>query len=96
MDALIAVIGVLGVAVGAIITGWFQQRKNKASADKDAADANEQIRSTVMSLIEPLNQKIDRLERENRSLKHWAEQLVCQVKERGGIPVPYVEMVDAK
>lgn len=91
-----AIIGFAGVLAGAILTGLFQRRKNNASALKDDAEATEQIRETVMHLIEPLNTRISKLERENRSLRHWAETLVCQVKDLGGVPAPYVEFVDAK
>jgi uncharacterized protein HemX len=69
-ELIIAIIGAVGGACGALIVGLFQRKKTKAETNKlnaDAAsveaDTNEQIRLTVMSLIEPLQNRIKDLER---------------------------------
>jgi hypothetical protein len=85
----IAIIGFLGVVVGALVTGLFQRKKTNAEADKDCADANEQIRQTVMSLLEPLNVKVNMLEKELEDWKNWALALFRQVKALGGEPVQF-------
>lgn len=91
MEIIIAVIGFVGVVAGAIVTGLLQRKKSKAETDKTAAEANEQIRKTVMSLIRPLEQKVDDLEKELAAWKCWALALVRQVKALGGDPVPFKE-----
>ena len=85
-----------GGTVGAIITAVVNRRKTKAEAGATEADTNEQIRQTVMSLIAPLNERIRGLEcelrnvrAENAAYRRWAEALVNQVKQLGGVPVPY-------
>ena len=63
---LSAIVGVIGVVAGALITGASQRHKVKAESAKAEAEAakikaeeNEQIRQTVMSLIEPLQEQIN-------------------------------------
>ena len=97
MEAVaIALIGFGGVVAGAIITGFWQRKKvaseavkSEADADKSAAEANEQIRKTVMSLIQPLESKVDELEKELQDWKNWALALVQQIKKLGCEPVPF-------
>jgi hypothetical protein len=84
-----ALIGFAGVVAGAYITGLWQRKKSKAETDKTAAEANEQIRETVMSLIGPLEKKIKGLEKELAIWKCWALALAHQVKEMGGEPIPF-------
>lgn len=102
MDAATIIIGVLsavgGGVVGTIIAGLFQRRKVKAEAVVSEAEANDKIRATVMSLLDPLNNRVRELEcevlelkQENAAMKQWAEALTCQVKELGGVPVPFRE-----
>lgn len=102
MDAATIIIGVLsavgGGVVGTIIAGLFQRRKVKAEATVSEAEANDKIRATVMSLIDPLTSRVKTLEKEvsdleakNTALREWAEALTCQVKELGGVPVPFRE-----
>jgi type II secretory pathway pseudopilin PulG len=86
---VIAIIGFLGVVVGAFVTGILQRKKNNAEADKSTAEANEQIRKTVMSLIQPLENKVNDLERELQDWKNWALALVQQIKKMGCEPVPF-------
>jgi hypothetical protein len=99
----VALIGVIGVIVGAFLQNRYQQRKVRAKtkksiadAEKSTAEANSTITETVMSLLEPLRKRVEELELkvgdlqlENSSLKDWAEALVCQVKDLGGIPVEF-------
>lgn len=93
IELYVAIVGlisaIVGTAVGALITGLLQRKKIVSEADKDCADANEQIRQTVMSLIEPLNKKVDALEKELQDWKNWALALVKQIKELGHEPVPF-------
>ena len=85
----IAVIGVISGVAGALITGFFQRKSVNAEADKDCADTNEQIRKTVMALIEPLKKRVDELEKELQDWKDWALALVKQIKDLGHEPVPF-------
>jgi uncharacterized protein YlxW (UPF0749 family) len=76
------------------LAGWWQQRKTQAEAESAEADANEVIRKTVMSLIEPLNKRIkdlqsevnglrkevDQLGRRNKSLWRYIEKLLDVIK----------------
>jgi uncharacterized protein HemX len=97
MEGIIsAIVGVAGVVVGALITNASQQRKVKAESVKAEAEAarikadeNEQIRKTVMSLIEPLQEQINKLEQELEDWKNWADRLVTQIKGLGCEPVPF-------
>ncbi len=92
---LVAVIGVVGGAVGALLTGLLQHKKVRAEtgkvnaeagkvqaeADKDCADTNEQIRKTVMSLLEPLSDRVTELESELAEWKALASSLGDRVTE---------------
>jgi len=89
MEWVAALIGVGGVIAGALVTGFIQHKKNNADADKSTAEANEQIRKTVMSLLQPLEDKVNELEKELQDWKDWALALVRQVKALGGDPVPF-------
>jgi uncharacterized transporter YbjL len=84
-----AVVGLIGVIAGAWITSASQRIKVKAEADKTTADANEQIRQTVMNLIKPLQDKVEGLEIELQDWKNWASALVKQIKCLGHEPVPF-------
>ena len=86
---LVAIIGLVGVAVGAAVTGLLQRKKIQAEADKDCAETNEQIRQTVMQLLTPLTNRVDELERELKDWKAWAHALVNQLKCLGHEPVPF-------
>ena len=90
MDLYIdAIVGLLGVIAGALITSASQRAKVKAENDKNAADTNEVIRKTVMELIAPLRKRIDELERELADWMDWADRLVTQIKGLGCDPVPF-------
>lgn len=103
MDTTGAIIAILvaalgGGTIGAIINGLFQRRKVEAEAVITEADANDKIRVTVMSLIEPLTARVKELEcevrelkAENAGLRDWAEALIRQIKGLGGTPIPYQE-----
>ncbi|MEN6522852.1 MAG: hypothetical protein ABFD14_03920 [Anaerolineaceae bacterium] len=84
-----AIVGALAGVIGSMITTKSQQRKLKAESSKAEADANEQIRATVMLLIEPLKQRIAALEEELADWQDWAKRLGCQVKDLGHEPVPF-------
>lgn len=92
-DIIVALISLAAGLGGVYVGGWMQRRKTDAEAAKSAAEANDVVRETVMKLIEPLNKRIEQLESqvkvltaENTKLRRWAERLICQVKELGGIP----------
>jgi uncharacterized coiled-coil protein SlyX len=99
-----ALIGLVGIVAGAWIQGAWNRRKVKAESIKDEADANEQIRETVMALIDPLktriteqdkkiddqNKVINDLKIELQDWKDWANALVQQLKSLGcHEPVPF-------
>lgn len=93
---IIALVGAISALIGGLVAGLFGRAKNLAEADRSAADANEQIRETVMALIQPLKDRVAELEREvellqceNANLRLWAEALVAQLKEAGKEPVEY-------
>jgi len=93
-NIIVAVIGLVAGVVGAYLTAYFQRRKTSAEAEHTEADTNEQVRATVMMLIEPLKTRIFDLEcevaalkAENAELKEWAEMLVRQVRGAGLKPV---------
>lgn len=68
-DIIVALIGMIGVGLGVLITAYFSRRKTKSEANKIEAEANEQIRETVMSLITPLNARIGQLEARVKKLE---------------------------
>lgn len=84
-----AIVGLLGVIAGALITSAGQRAKVKAENDKIKAETNEIIRETVMELIKPLRERIDELECELSDWMDWANELVTQIKEQGHDPVPF-------
>ncbi len=84
-----AFVGLVGVVIGALITSASQKRKVKAESEKTEAEANEQIRQTVMQLINPLQKRIEELEIELRDWKNWANRLVTQIEGLGCEPVPF-------
>lgn len=93
-NIIVAIIGLVAGVVGASIPAYIQRRKTSAEAQNTEADCNEQIRATVMMLIEPLKTRIFDLEcevaalkAENDALKAWAEELVRQVRGAGLKPV---------
>ena len=95
---IVAIIGFVSGIVGASLNAYFQRRKAIAEAEHTEADTNEQVRATVMLLIEPLKTRIFDLEcevaalkAENSDLKAWAALLVAQVTAAGLKPVPMPE-----
>jgi hypothetical protein len=77
---IIAVVGGLCSGVlGAIIVGLFQRRKTAADARKSEAEANEQIRITVMSLIDPLRNRISELEKRVSKLEGRAARYLKRI-----------------
>jgi regulator of replication initiation timing len=97
---IVAIVGAGAAVIGGIIGGMFSRPKTKAETDKTFADTNEQIRETVMALIDPLKKRVEELEREvralqceNLDLRTWAEALVEQIKSLGKEPVAYVRRV---
>lgn len=99
-DVITAIIGVVGVVMGSIITGLYARRKNKS----DAAGA---ITDAAVKLVDPLRERIDVLEKKdseqdqtidrlNRQLDKYAkrviylmggiETLIRQIKESGCSP----------
>ena len=95
---IVAIIGFVSGIVGASLNAYFQRRKAIAEAEHTEADTNEQVRATVMLLIEPLKTRIFDLEcevaalkAENDALKAWAEELVRQVRCAGLEPVSMPE-----
>lgn len=84
-----AIVGAAAGVIGSYITTRSQQRKLKAESSKAEADANEQIRETVMLLLEPLKKRITALEEELADWQDWAKRLSCQVRESGREPEPF-------
>ncbi len=100
---MVALVGLVAAVIGSGLTIYSQRHKVKAEAVKSEADANEQIRQTVMSLIQPLKDTIIDLEQKREAdkremdslrlqmfkLKDWAFRLVDQLKGLGCEPVPF-------
>lgn len=84
-----ALFGLIGVIAGSLITSASQRAKAKNDNDKTAAETNELIRQTVMSLIKPLQDRVDFLEKELADWMDWANRLVTQIEELGCDPVPF-------
>ena len=100
---MVAIVGFLAAVAGSALTIYSQRRKVRAEANRNEADANEQIRQTVMSLIQPLKDTIIDLEQKREAdkkemdalksamekWKGWAFRLVDQLKGLGCEPVPF-------
>ncbi len=82
------------------LVAWITVR---ASRPKVKADATQVLTDVSLSLLEPLQERIEELERhatrneqrigelerENRALHRWAQILFTQVIEHGGEPVTF-------
>lgn len=53
----------------ALYTVWTQRRNRASSAHKDDADAAEKLTQAGLSLVEPLNKRVDDLERDLKKEK---------------------------
>lgn len=102
-NVIVAIVGVVGGVIGSAITAFFNRRKSAAETEHTEADANEQVRVTVMMLLEPLKTRITELEceiavlrAENVDLKAWSEALVRQVISLGAQPVTIPQRPAAK
>ena len=90
--------GITSIIV-AIITTWAMRRKN-------AADVASQLTDMALSLIEPLQEEIDALKKEqshldtevvklkaeNALLHRWSQLLFSQVVELGSDPIPFAQV----
>ena len=95
MDAtiIIAIIGLLGVVSGGIITGLFLHKKNNADADKTASDAwrgfaekMEQRVTTLETKTDVQEKKITRLGQRIIFLMQGIEILIEQIQAKGESP----------
>jgi hypothetical protein len=84
-----AVIGLVGVVAGALITNWFQRKKVNSDIELNDAEINEKIRVTCVGLIEPLSKKITALEVELQDWKDCADARAEQLRKVNIIPVPF-------
>ena len=73
----------------------IQERRQKDATETENA---EKVSNMAVKLIEPLEnrivkleKKIKDLEQERDDLKDWAERLCCQVRDMGGTPVRFEE-----
>lgn len=63
----------------------------RSSATKEELNSLRQTIDLLQRENERLRKRLDDLDFENGALKEWAEALVCQVREMGGIPVRFDE-----
>jgi regulator of replication initiation timing len=82
-------------AIGGIVLGLLSFMvaigTQRSAASKQELES---LRETITHLqVENsrLVKRLDDLEFENGALKDWAEALVCQVREMGGVPVRFEE-----
>ncbi|KAF0106154.1 MAG: hypothetical protein FD147_2562 [Chloroflexi bacterium] len=85
-----AVVGLVGVIAGALITNAFQHKKIDSGSRLDDAEINEKIRLACVGLIEPLQDQINELKKELKEWKNWAGAMYKQLKGLGHEPVPFV------
>lgn len=85
-----AIVGALGVVVGAVISGLFLRKKNTTEANKNSADATETITRIAMSMIEPLENKVNKLE---KKINRYAGRIVILM---GGIETLLHQMDENK
>jgi len=93
-------IPVVVALIASPLVAWITVR---ASRPKVKADASETLTAISLSLLEPLQERIEELERhaevnedriaklekENRALHRWAQILHAQVIEAGGEPIQF-------
>jgi uncharacterized protein YlxW (UPF0749 family) len=72
IPAVVSLITTLGAAY---LAGWWVKRKTAAEAEKQEAEATEIVKQTVLSLIAPLNQRIQDLQTEVTGLRKEVDQL---------------------
>jgi len=63
----------------------------RSSATKDELNSLRQTIEMLQRENDRLRNRLDDLDFENGALKKWAEALVCQVRELGGMPVGFEE-----
>ena len=100
MNPYIPIIVSVVAALGTVLVAFLTVRAGKK---KTAAEATATITDTAMSLLAPLNARIDELEthqaklekevanlkKENKLLHRWAQLLYSQVVEAGADPYPF-------
>lgn len=79
---LVALIGVGSAVIGAVISGAFMASKNKA-------DTTEVITKTCLSLIEPLQARVNDLEVELKDWMDCAEARAKQLIKANITPAPF-------
>jgi hypothetical protein len=84
-----ALIGLIGVVAGALITSASQRKKIKSAASLDEAAINEQIRLTCVGLIEPLQAQINDLKIELQDWKDCADARAAQLRKHDITPAPF-------
>jgi len=93
---VIATMSGITAVVVALVTSWVARRKDKA-------DVAKQLTDIALSLIDPLQEEIDdlkkeqklldrevvKLKAENELLHRWSQLLFSQVVELGSDPIPF-------
>lgn len=86
--ATLTAIGGIVIAIISFSVALFTQRSAASKVEVDS------LRSTIEHLTTQntkLGERVDVLQRKNDKLREWAEALVCQVRDLGGIPVKMEE-----
>jgi hypothetical protein len=71
-------------AITVFILGFLQWRSQSKVQTADAAD---KIGGAYDKLLDTMSQRIDQLETRVKKVERWANRLVQQVVELGGVPV---------
>lgn len=86
--ATLTAIGGIVIAIISFAVALFTQR---SAASREELNSLRLTIETLQRENARLRDRLDDLEFENGNLKAWAEALVCQVKELGGMPARFEE-----
>ncbi len=89
LDRVFDIFAVL-FGVGGIGSFLLSIRRTKAQNALDLSSAWEKFAAPLMERLDCLEEKVKDQEDEIGDLRGWAERLVKQVTELGGVPVPFV------
>jgi len=80
-ELIIAAIGVLGVAVGGIVTGLFAYRRNTADAKETEDRITERVLKRAEESMIKMQARIEELEHENSKLRSENTELRKRIRE---------------
>lgn len=93
---LVSIITALSIVIPGIYAANRQARKDRTDAAATVQDMAIQLIEPLENRIVKLEKKIKDLEQERDDLKDWAERLCCQVRDLGGTPVKFEEKARSK